>query len=278
MKNKIILRKPRKVLSKELKDKMIQEYLNGKTFLEASKIFNVSESVCMRELRRRGIESRSNSYYRKLKVNEDYFEKIDTEEKAYWLGFITADGCLCSRNNLHISLKYSDRNHLKKFLKSIESSGKITDYFTTNGHWSSRINTNNTKIYNDLKKYGITPRKSLTGKIYKFEDSFLEAAYWRGLVDGDGWFFKYMHKKNKNFIYDLGLSGNCFIVSSFLNFIENNNIKSNKKSQKNNTIRLVRYTKKDTVYEISNLLYKDATIYLDRKYNMYLKFISEYNL
>ena len=30
----------------------------------------------------------------KHNLNKDYFKNIDNEEKAYWLGFIAADGCI----------------------------------------------------------------------------------------------------------------------------------------------------------------------------------------
>ena len=30
----------------------------------------------------------------KYVYNKDYFEKINTSEKAYWLGFLYADGCI----------------------------------------------------------------------------------------------------------------------------------------------------------------------------------------
>ena len=31
---------------------------------------------------------------RKHFFNENYFENIDTEEKYYWLGVVSADGCI----------------------------------------------------------------------------------------------------------------------------------------------------------------------------------------
>jgi hypothetical protein len=35
----------------------------------------------------------------KYKINEDFFQEIDTEEKAYWLGFLYADGYIHVRSH-----------------------------------------------------------------------------------------------------------------------------------------------------------------------------------
>jgi hypothetical protein len=40
------------------------------------------------------ITIRNNNIYKNKECNIDYFEIIDTEDKAYWLGFIYADGCI----------------------------------------------------------------------------------------------------------------------------------------------------------------------------------------
>jgi hypothetical protein len=55
------------------------------------------------------------------KFNEDYFEIIDTPEKAYFLGFIFADGCLIDnpkeyRYKLNIKIHSKDEDILKKFI------------------------------------------------------------------------------------------------------------------------------------------------------------------
>jgi len=56
----------------------------------------------------------------KSEFNKDFFDVIDTEEKAYWLGFMYANGCVCAKKftvSLNISLK--DIEHLKKYNKAL---------------------------------------------------------------------------------------------------------------------------------------------------------------
>ena len=70
---------------------------------------------------------------KKYSVNESFFDIIDTEEKAYWLGFIMADGCICTSNSsspnnrLSIILNQKDKDHLIKFKKAIDSKAPVRE-------------------------------------------------------------------------------------------------------------------------------------------------------
>ena len=59
-------------------------------------------------------------YRRKYALNEAFFEIIDSEEKAYWLGFIAADGCVY-RRTLSINLNIKDKAHLEKLIAILNS-------------------------------------------------------------------------------------------------------------------------------------------------------------
>ena len=58
---------------------------------------------------------------RKYVIDHHFFDVINTEEKAYWLGFITADGCVVSKNRLTINLAVADVAHLEKLNVSLSS-------------------------------------------------------------------------------------------------------------------------------------------------------------
>nr|DAG90196.1 MAG TPA: endonuclease [Crassvirales sp.] len=52
----------------------------------------------------------------KSEFNRDFFSVIDTEEKAYWLGFLYADGFIsASGNTVGLSISLKDIDHLKKY-------------------------------------------------------------------------------------------------------------------------------------------------------------------
>lgn len=83
------------------------------------------------------------------KINESYFEKINSQEKAYWLGFIYADGHV-TEQSINISLQVKDINHLQKFLVSINSSHPITTYVIRDKKYC-RISISNVKFCRNLK-------------------------------------------------------------------------------------------------------------------------------
>ena len=96
-------------------------------------------------------------------TNHNTFEIIDTEEKAYWLGFLYADGCISKNQNIiQIALKRADKTHLEKFREFIgNTNNKITYSKNTKSY---RFCFNSKKIKQDLIKLGCIPAKSLTLK------------------------------------------------------------------------------------------------------------------
>ncbi|NVM31110.1 MAG: hypothetical protein HWN65_19880 [Candidatus Helarchaeota archaeon] len=119
-------------------------------------------------------------------IDENYFENINNKEKAYWLGFLYADGCMhiYSKNNRKLSFKIHKREEfvIDRFLKSLNAEG-IKKYYYDNTVY---IKFGNKKLTLDLLKHGLVPRKS---KIIEYPDlnSYeLELAFLLGYYDGDG--------------------------------------------------------------------------------------------
>jgi hypothetical protein len=196
--------------------------------------------------------------------NELFFEKIDTEQKAYWLGFITADGYV-TKNGFSINLASKDKEHLLKLNTSISAnykllhitkpciSGKIVE--------QDRLTVYSQKISKDLYDLGLYPNKSFTVKHCEQVPDFLESHYWRGLIDGDG-FISYTEKDK---CYRIGLVGTYDICEYFLLFAQKNGIKANPKVRKHYSIFQICFGGKTSSHNLIDLLYTNATIYLDRK-------------
>lgn len=70
--------------NKQQKEEIIARYIAGESAYDLSRVFNITNQSIYSLLSRRGIKRRP---IRRLSCNESYFEKIDCEEKAYWLGF-----------------------------------------------------------------------------------------------------------------------------------------------------------------------------------------------
>ena len=114
-----------KKLSKEIQEEIIDAYKNNMSMREIERVYGATRKSVSSYLTSLGIKTTTGNHYRKYLHNEDFFENIDTEEKAYWLGFMFADGWIADYSNrlgqdhFGISVSEKDESHLKKFLNSI---------------------------------------------------------------------------------------------------------------------------------------------------------------
>ncbi|MDL2302602.1 LAGLIDADG family homing endonuclease, partial [Lachnospiraceae bacterium OttesenSCG-928-D06] len=136
-----------------------------------------------------------NKYY----YDEHYFQQIDSEHKAYWLGFLYADGHIeplrkgnkIKAYRIEIGLSAVDKSHLELFLHDIDSNAPLTYKKTIirdKTYESCRVRINNTNMCRDLISLGCVPQKSLT--LTFPSEELLPGNYVRhfirGYFDGDG--------------------------------------------------------------------------------------------
>ena len=197
------------------------------------------------------------------------FEIIDTEEKAYWLGFLYADGSVGSTDNrIELGLAEKDLNHIEKFKEFIGVPNKISYRPQTKSY---RYIFKSIPCKEDLIKQGCVPKKSLILKFPTEQQvpNYLIKHFIRGYFDGDGWF------SNTSSCFQVGIIGTEDFIKGFLNIIEiqNKNNKIFTVHREDGAKRYV-FSGLNDVTNFLNWIYKDATIYLDRKYNHYLDFIN----
>lgn len=247
-------------------------YLSGMNLKEVATIVGCSIATVSRILLKHGIIPRDNKKtHRKNKINVDYFNTIDTEEKAYWLGFITADGSVQRSGHLGLSLKSADKEHLIKFNKCISSDYKIKDYVFVS-HFnnkklthSSRLSIKSVDLVNSLINLGVVPNKTFSVTPCKKVPKNLERHYWRGVVDGDGWVsFNYNNLKG-TYSTVVGLCGNKFIVDGFKKFITSQGVVSKTLVVPAVNIYRIAYGGLGISSSVCNVLYENSSIYLDRK-------------
>lgn len=195
------------------------------------------------------------------RYNKQFFNKIDTEEKAYWAGFIAADGNIRKDFlKMRIELNIQDYSHLEKFKKSIEGNNPIKESIRSNNH-SCYIDVNCKEFCLALNELGITPKKSLNLQI-KFEliPKELRNHFIRGYFDGDGSINKYQ-RKNKSYLeWEISFISSKAFLSQILDEIG----KERNFYSCGNNFRIT-FKAKEDIKDIINYLYKDATIYMDRK-------------
>lgn len=237
-------------------------YISNKTTIKnCSILFNLDRHIFSKYLKQKGIKIIPNG---KQDIDSNIFSKIDTEEKAYWLGFMYADGNLSSTTN-HVSLELSlkDEEHLIKFNNFLSKSKNIRK-----DNLRCRCIFKDSKIYNDLISLGCMPKKSLVLKFPKSTQvpKNLIHHFVRGYVDGDGSI--YVSNSNIN-ISVLGTVEFLTKLIKVLNLPKRNLYKNNK--QNNSNCYFFQYSGKNAISFI-NILYKDATVYLERKRKKYLEY------
>ena len=246
---------------------------------EIAEVLNRSECAIGLKASRMGYKK--SPYY----CNYHFFDNIDTEEKAYWLGFLITDGWIYYRQDTNsgvvgVELQYGDINHLKKFNKQLNGNYRITD------RWKecSISNTNKKNHMCKLRIYSLNMYKALNNlglssdKTYSvgFPDipSDLMRHFLRGLFDGDGGFCL----TNKTFNIDITTASDK-MQKDFIDFTRSIGIHFYDYSHISSYGVL---THRPTINQISDklkfldYLYKDCNIYLDRKYKKYLKAKEKY--
>lgn len=262
----------KKRLSKDIEIKAIEAYKSGKSSIEVGKELGIVGKSVLNIVQRNGLETRTIQETNRVhKVREDIFDVVDTEEKAYWLGFITADGCITKtdkRSHLSIGLGLKDELHVRKlgeFLIEGEPPVSIVDSRRYNKvHKSVRLTAYSQHMVDRLIELGITPRKSLKESVCKEIPEVFMRHYWRGLIDGDGC----IHKSVLNIgTSSLILYGGPEIVGAFKHLVElkvGGNRKISVCGKKGGVNSYTLGVKADIVVMLE-YLYKDSTIYLDRK-------------
>jgi intein-encoded DNA endonuclease-like protein len=256
--------------TKEQENQVKELYTQNKTATEISKLMNIKPTTIIYFLRK--INLYKNPGVRKYTCNFNYFETIDTEEKAYWLGFIAADGNI-NRNVLHIGIQSSDINHLEKFKKSINATNPIvTKSYIDRGKILSlsRIDIVYKKIKTDLIDKNITPNKSKTitwNKISQHMSTPLKKHLLRGYSDGDGcWTTCGKNKQGIPKIKWSAVSGSYKFInelSKWLSIQIGSEIKFYKrKVWENWYINISGQKRCQALYD---LMYSDSHIMLDRK-------------
>lgn len=221
----------------------------------------------------------------KWHCDKNFFNDINSEEKAYWLGFIAADGCvsynpLKKNYEITIKLQSKDYNHLKKFNKSIQGNYQVgfkshVCSLTDKVADECEIRVYSKQMAEDLIKHKVVPCKSFVLQFCDDIPTHLIPHYIRGYYDGNGGISRLKKRQtiranfcsaSKSFIEQLRVELYKFGISSYI-----------VDEKLHNTYRLYVGGMKNCDKFLS-LIYNDATIYLERKYKKTVNFYKEYNI
>ena len=216
--------------------------------------------------------------------DHNFFEALDTEEKAYWLGFIMADGCILEtgkrkkQRTISIELALVDIRHLKKWHAAIKSTRSINKYDRLRKNKgvgkifrSAVSNHSSIKMAADLLKYGCTPRKTLVLKFPLNIPNGLLNHFIRGYFDGDGSFYLDRRYKTPQLI------ANFVGTPNFINgIIGRLPVGSKAKHYKRGKVSTMFITGNINAINFGRWLYNNATIFLDRKKKLFDRHVEKY--
>lgn len=202
----------------------------------------------------------------KATIDSSTFDVIDTPEKAYWLGFIFADGYVSKENNFELSLAIKDLDHLNKFKEFIKFGGKI---YIDDKVGRCRLQFQDPQIVNSLKRIGCVNRKSL---ILRFPDihEYLKSHFIRGYFDGDGCI---NDPKQSITVGIIGTKEFLNVVHDIAN-IPKDKIK-HRQPKHSPEVHISQFSGEDA-RNFGRVIYNDSTVHLERKRDRFTKHLEKH--
>lgn len=246
---------------------IIELYNSGVTTVELGVMYCMSDESIRRWLNIWGVPMRHTQYT----FNEHYFDTIDDQNKAYFLGLLYSDGYHNVKQNvLSITLQEEDKHILEQLNALLENNRplKFINNHAKNPNWKNCyqmafISPHTSMV---LEKYGVVGAKSLILEFPKWLNEELYPHFIRGFFDGDGHISKAQYKYNMSII---STESFCCAVQDILTNtlgIKSTMYISNGADKPTRTLMV---TKKDMCKIFFDYIYKDANLYLLRKYNVY---------
>ena len=252
-------------LTEDDKIEIIRKYEEDGLTIEfiAKKIYKVTPSFVTNLLKSRSIELRSHAdVIRKYYPNHNYFNLIDTPEKAYFLGFLYADGCNQPEiNTVKMALQYPDKYILQTLNDLIQDRPLTSEQKSGNRKLQFKMTICSKQISQDLIQWGCPKDKTFKLVFPEFLDKSLWSHFFRGMWDGDG-------TVQKLYAGLVGTEAICLrmqeIIRSELNIncciVEHHSV----------GIKRLLVSGRRQLLIFLNWMYRDSEIHMERKYNRYL--------
>lgn len=275
------LGKSYKSLTQEDKDLIIKLFQKDRlTIDDIIKIIPTTRRAVPKVLKEAGINTTRKNRYT---LNEYYFDNVNTERKAYWLGIIASDGSITKTN--YFALSMTDRDVIEQLKTDINYTGEVyTPRVTSNKSTIYRINFSSKIFCDSLRALGIKENKSLVLNDFPKINTNLIKHFIRGYFDGDGSINVSTNKTiiNNKTYYTTRWNFNIIATYKFCITLDNfiykicgyrGNISM---SYKCNKMFYYKISAKDFLFWMYHFLYDEATFSMKRKYDKWHDFLSAY--
>jgi hypothetical protein len=244
-----------------------QMYSDNNTIHEIMDRTGLGEKKIRNSIKRQKVDMRPIGK-RPIELDKRAFDTI-TDESAYWIGFLMADGCVTHNSVgspvLSLTLQRRDEKHLEKFGMFLKTNAKIYRHISNADSAQSSVKFVSPELCSALLQYGVTPRKALTAS--PPEQLLNNRHFWRGIIDGDG---------HVSIIKGDGwpvihLAGTSIMCNKFLEFAKTiSPVPSSATARlmgKTRTYQVALHASKSIPIIVE--LYRDCSMYLDRKEAVY---------
>lgn len=268
------------LVPKEEYDNIINLYKSGLSQAKIGEIYNVRWYIIGKILRKCGIQGRDDSHKsRTYTIDENYFDSIDTENKAYIIGLLWSDGCnYPPRHRVKIELQERDKSILDKINSEIKSNKPLAfnNLNNSDSNWQNtyRLDITNKHISDKLVELGMVQNKSLILKFPEWLSLSLYASFLRGYFDGDG----HIEWNETRFITIASTRQFCVYVKNFCKTYLDIECSIRNTANKNSNTKLLYICGKTKIKKFLDFIYKDADLYIERKYNIYQKICTEMDI
>lgn len=248
-------------------------YESGKSTAEIAEQLGVSRRGVTGALTKRGVKVvRRNKYA----CDHGFFDVIDSESKAYWLGFLFADGnvSLRPRAAVRVALAIRDKDHLERLQEALRSNHPIYEISKPlNGktYGQAILHVASPRMARALTGRGMTPNKTYTVRWPRGVPNHLTRHFVRGFFDGDGTWF--VHPTVRGQVAFQLVCANPFFLEDFKSAVQAQCEVGNptvfhdarRDDKKRNTYSLG-FRGAQQCARLFSFLYHDASIWLPRKY------------
>ena len=271
---------PRKVITEELKQEIIKYYLSQPmTMKQVEDKYELSHPTMTKILK--DIPKYTKAKLNNPNMKEHFFQEINEEAKAYFLGLLISDGNVFKDNagrqaSISITLDLKDEYMLEKFKEVLQANTSVGH----DGRGCGQIAVRSNIMAEDLAKYGVVPRKSYNTYLPQVSKEMMPHLI-RGIFDGDGSIMAKPNPSNdghNRFLHSISFCGTHQLMEDISNYIlENLGIKTAVYDYKDRNLSELKIQNIDNIAKFGYWIYRNSTIFLNRKKDIFNDFLKHYN-
>ena len=268
-----------------LRQQIIQEYNNGKSLRQIEIDYGVTRSTVSKYLTKIGVKTTVGNHYRTYHHQEDFFERIDNEQKAYWLGFMFADGYISNNETRYgqdqfgLSVALEDVEILYSFKEALSANNPVHQYERNEhakGQPLCRLQLTSQKTVDDLILHGCVKQKSHILQPPQDVPDNLIPHFIRGFFDGDGSITKSINQRYKitnGYVYSINITTTQEMAKWLQSYFDMGSVIKENRHDFTYYYSLGGHRQ---VIQFYHILYDNATVYMQRKYLRFQELLNKY--